>query len=71
MLPITAGIYTILALCAFCLLVLIKIDPTADYPDHPQFHYKTFIMLLNSICFIYLLAYLAAIYLSFILSMIF
>jgi len=43
-------------------------DPTADYPDHPQHMFKRFLMLANSVTFIYLLLWLAAMYIAVVIS---
>lgn len=68
-LPISAGLYIVLAICAMCTYLLTtQFDSLADYPDHPQFQFKSFLMLLNSVCFIYLLIWLIGVYIGTIIS---
>ena len=67
-LPISAGLYTILAVCAISTFVLIHMDPYAGFPSHPQYPLNAFLLLINSVCIIYLLIWLAGIYLSSVIS---
>lgn len=67
-LPILTGVYPIVTLCAISICLLIHMDPTADYPDHPQHMFKRFLMLANSVTFIYLLLWLAAMYIAVVIS---
>lgn len=67
-LPIMNGIYIVVAICAFSIFILRNMDPMANYPDHPHYDLKTFLMLINSVAFIYLLAWLIGVYGNFVIS---
>lgn len=71
LLPYMSGLYVVMAVCALSTFLLTRIDPLADWPDHPQYHFKTFLMMMSSVTFIYLFLSLFLLYIGWCISSVF